>query len=136
MSTPQSNAVVAASRNPNNDDNDDLDDSFIINTVITAVLAYAAPLYSKQPYHSCRFKGLDWVHDLMEGHPERIRHELGVHLPVFNMLLHILEKIGYSDSRHVKLEEQLAIFLYTCVTGLSIRHVGERFQRANDTISK
>ena len=28
------------------------------------------------------------------------------------------------------------IFLYTSVTGLSIRHVGERFQRANGTISK
>ncbi|KAL1944221.1 hypothetical protein VTO73DRAFT_3406 [Trametes versicolor] len=34
------------------------------------------------------------------------------------------------------LEEQLAIFLYTCRTGLSTRHVGERFQRANATITK
>jgi hypothetical protein len=34
------------------------------------------------------------------------------------------------------LEEQLAIFLYACVTGLSVRHLGERFQRSNDTISK
>jgi hypothetical protein len=34
------------------------------------------------------------------------------------------------------LEEQLAIFLYACVTGLSVRHLGEHFQRSNDTISK
>ena len=32
-------------------------------------------------------------------------------------------------------EEQLAIFLYTSVTGLSLRHVSERFQRANETTS-
>jgi len=38
--------------------------------------------------------------------------------------------------RHVPLEEQLAIFLYASVTGLSIRHLGERFQRSNETISK
>ena len=44
--------------------------------------------------------------------------------------------MGHGDSKYVTLEEQLAIFLYTSVTGLSIRHVGERFQRANGTISK
>ncbi|KAJ7050996.1 hypothetical protein C8F01DRAFT_939060, partial [Mycena amicta] len=43
---------------------------------------------------------------------------------------------GYTGSRHVSLEEKLAIFLYTCVTGLSVRHVGERFQRSNETISR
>ncbi|KIM57747.1 hypothetical protein SCLCIDRAFT_129664, partial [Scleroderma citrinum Foug A] len=31
-------------------------------------------------------------------------------------------------------EEQLAIFLYTAVTGLSSRHVSERFQCSNETI--
>ncbi|KIO14450.1 hypothetical protein M404DRAFT_90975, partial [Pisolithus tinctorius Marx 270] len=43
---------------------------------------------------------------------------------------------GHKNSKFVTLEEQLTIFLYTCVTGLTIRHVGERFQRSNDTISR
>jgi hypothetical protein len=47
-----------------------------------------------------------------------------------------LRKLGYRDSRHVPLHEQLAIFLYTCVTGLTTRHVGERFQRSSSTISR
>ena len=47
-----------------------------------------------------------------------------------------LRRHGHEASTNVSLEEQLAIFLYTCVTGLSIRHVGERFQRSNDTISR
>ncbi|KAJ6454392.1 hypothetical protein C8R45DRAFT_799711, partial [Mycena sanguinolenta] len=31
--------------------------------------------------------------------------------------------------------ESLAIFLYTCVTGLAIDHVAERFQHSHTTIS-
>jgi hypothetical protein len=44
--------------------------------------------------------------------------------------------MGYSDERDVTLEEKLAIFLYACVTGLTVWHLGERFQRANGTITK
>ncbi|KIK97643.1 hypothetical protein PAXRUDRAFT_91971, partial [Paxillus rubicundulus Ve08.2h10] len=33
-------------------------------------------------------------------------------------------------------EEQLGIFLYTCVTGLSSCHVGERFQHPPDTVTR
>ncbi|KIK26420.1 hypothetical protein PISMIDRAFT_44254, partial [Pisolithus microcarpus 441] len=36
----------------------------------------------------------------------------------------------------VGVEEQLGIFLYTCVTGLSSCLVGECFQRSTDTITK
>ncbi|KIK40438.1 hypothetical protein CY34DRAFT_40113, partial [Suillus luteus UH-Slu-Lm8-n1] len=36
---------------------------------------------------------------------------------------------------YVSLEKQLAIFLYSCMIGLTIQHVGEQFQRSNDTIS-
>ena len=43
---------------------------------------------------------------------------------------------GATSARHVYIEEKLAIFLYTCVTGLSLRRVSERFQRANETTSK
>ncbi|KAJ7234741.1 hypothetical protein B0H12DRAFT_993613, partial [Mycena haematopus] len=39
-------------------------------------------------------------------------------------------------SQHVSLEEKLGIFLYTCVTGMSVQHIGQRFQRSNNTITK
>ncbi|KAF8834554.1 hypothetical protein BDN67DRAFT_876599, partial [Paxillus ammoniavirescens] len=42
---------------------------------------------------------------------------------------------GHTNSKFVSLEEQVAIFLYTCVTGLTLRNVGEQFQRSSDTIS-
>jgi len=89
-----------------------------------------------EPYHTSALKGEEWLMELIIGHPERIRCELGVHAHIFEKLIEELCGLGHRSSRHVLLEEQLAIFLYTCVTGLTIRHVGERFQRSSDTISK
>jgi hypothetical protein len=80
--------------------------------------------------------GHDWVQELLNGHPERIRSELGVHKQVFVALIAELHAMGQKDSKFVTLEEQLAIFLHGSVTGLSVTHLGERFQRSKETISK
>jgi hypothetical protein len=92
----------------------------------------------KQPYHTCPFRGIDWVDDLLhpDSHPERIRAALGVHHHVFHGLLKVLQKLRIWDSRHVLLREQLAIFLHGCVKGLSVTDLCERFQRSADTITK
>jgi len=88
-----------------------------------------------EPYHTSILSGEGWVMELLMGHPKRIHCELGMHGEVFKELISVLRGLGHRNSKFVSLEEQLAIFLYTCVTGLPIRHVGERFQRSNDTIS-
>ena len=80
--------------------------------------------------------GEGWLLELLTGHPERICNELGMYAETFNHLVSHLRAYGHVDSKSVSLEEQVAIFLYTCVTGLTITHVGERFQRSNDTISR
>lgn len=108
----------------------------ILNTAIAAVVSFATHLYDKIPYHTSALSGAAWVAELLDGHPERIRCELGVHKHVFRFLISYLQTIGVQHSRNVLLEEQLAIFLSRCVTGTSIRHVAERFQRSNETISK
>lgn len=59
-----------------------------------------------------------------------------MHRHVFIVLLQLLREGGINDSKHVTLEEQLAIFLYACVTGISVCHLAERFQRSNETILK
>jgi hypothetical protein len=71
----------------------------------------------------------------MLGHPDRIKTELGMRLYVFKRLISDLSDLGLAPSRHISLEEQVAIFLYMSVTGLSIQHVSERFQHSNETIS-
>lgn len=107
----------------------------VAGIVGTAAVLYASPLYDRTPYHTSALTGEDWVLELLHGHPERIRCELGIRKHVFHLLIDTLKGMGVKRSRDVSLEEQLSIFLYMCITGLSVRHVGERFQRANETIS-
>jgi hypothetical protein len=119
------------------------EEDLVIQAAATAVIAaglaaidYAQTYYNKTPYHNSSLTGEGWVHELLEGHPERIRRSLGVRKHVFQALITSLQNAGYTPSKFVSLEEQLAIFLYTCVTGLSLGHVCERFQRAPETASK
>ena len=76
-----------------------------------------------KPYHTSISSGQGWVEELLEGHPGHIRCELGVSREVFLQLVSC-----FGSSRYVDIEEQLAIFLYMSVTGLTIQHTGERFQ--------
>ena len=129
-------ALLALFDSGNDDSEDDEIVHVILQGICPTIMAYAAPFYDKENYHTSALTGIAWVEELMEGHPERIRCELGVHLHVFEKLYFILQKLGYKDSKHVTLHKQLAIFLYTCVTSLTTRHVGERFQRSNSTIAQ
>ena len=106
--------------------------SLLLPTLMRLILCY----HMKEPYYTSILSGYAWVQELLHGHPERIRTELGVHKEVFHALIRVLQSMGHDDTRYVTLEEQLAIFLYTSVTGLSICHVGEQFQHANGMISK
>ncbi len=111
----------------------------LLVSIILAATTAILESYSKkpaEPYHTSILTGDAWVIELLIGHPERIRCELGVHRHVFMELVSVLREMGHSNSKFVSLEEQLAIFLYACVTGLTIRHIGERFQRSNETISQ
>lgn len=109
---------------------------YVANVVTIAVSLYASPLYWKQAYHTSKLTGADWVKELICGHHDRIWTELGVRVHVFLAFVHELRTVGgMNDSRYVTLDEQAAIFLYMCVTGMSVRHVSERFQRSNETVS-
>ena len=107
-----------------------------VHTLVAGAIAFAEPLYAKVPYHTSILTGEGWVLELLDGHPERMHTELGVRVPVFRKLVLELQEVGLGPSKHVSLEEKVAIFLYASVTGLSIRHLGERFQHSNETISK
>jgi len=110
--------------------------SCFINAVVPAFLQIMRRYHMKEPYHTSILSGQGWVDELLHGHPKRIQTELGVSKEVFHALISKLLELGHTDSKYVKLEEQLAIFLYASVTGLTGDHLGERFQRTNSTISK
>src|SRR6267154_2467059 len=95
-----------------------------------------AALYDCTPYHTSALSGEGWVYELLSGHSERIRNELGVYRSTFLVLVEVMKLSGLQSSRHVSIEEQLSIFLYTAVTGLGCTHVGARFQWSSSTITK
>jgi hypothetical protein len=73
--------------------------------------------------------------ELLSRHPNHIQSELGVSHDVFTALISKLQDMGHVNSKYVSLEEHISIFLYMSVMGLTMRHVGERFQGSNKTIS-
>ena len=108
----------------------------VLVSVQNAIGTYKRVYYNKTPYHTSALSGAAWLEELRTGHDERIKTELGVSKDVFSSLIAVLRELGHADSRFISLEEQVAIFLHMCVVGTSVRHIGERFQRSNDTIAK
>lgn len=107
-----------------------------------ACMAYAAAstyhLTSiHHPYHNSLLSGPAWVRELLLGNSYRIRENLGLGRRAFRRLVTALEqKTGLCDSRRgIRTNEQVAIFLYTVTTGLTLCKVAERFQRSTSTIS-
>lgn len=108
----------------------------VVQLSCNIVMEHFSPLYLRTPYHTSALSGAAWVNELLSGHPERIRNELGVYRGTFTVLLKAMRRAGVQSSRNVSIEEQLSIFLYTVVTGMTCNHVAERFQRSSSTITK
>lgn len=108
----------------------------LIELTYNAMMDCFALLYLRTPYHTSALSGADWVHELLAGHPKCIRNELGVDQGTFLVLIEIMKQTSLQSSRHVSVEEQLSIFLYTVVTGMTCTYVGEHFQRSTSTITK
>jgi len=101
-----------------------------------AVIELVIPVIDHTPYHTSILSGKVWVQELLTGHLMQIRNKLGVYRQTFFTLVQILQDISIRSLRYVTIEEQVAIFLYTVITGLSSTHIGERFQWFPATIQK
>lgn len=108
-----------------------------IVTILALALAEAHNGFRARPYHTSKFRGADWVRELLRGHPQRIKDVLGVQKHVFLAFrAELVVYCGLRPSRGISVDEQVAIFLYMVVTNLPNRQVAERFQRSGDTISR
>ncbi len=108
----------------------------LVDLSYNLMMDHFGPLYFCTPYHTSALSRADWVNELLTGHPECIQNELGVHWNTFLVLIEALKRSGLQSSHHVSIEEQLSIFLYTAVMGLTCTHVGEHFQWSIDMITK
>ncbi|KAI0246946.1 hypothetical protein BJV78DRAFT_1134155, partial [Lactifluus subvellereus] len=86
--------------------------ALVIGTVVAAAQIYSEPLYFKIPYHTSILTGEGWVQELLNGHPLRIKTELGMRHHVFWHFVQALVHSGLKPARNMSYEEQAAIFLY------------------------
>ena len=61
--------------------------ALIIGTVLPLFIQLIRCHPVQEPYHTSIFTGQGWVDELLGGHPERIRTELGMHKDVFLALV-------------------------------------------------
>jgi hypothetical protein len=66
-----------------------------ISLIMQLTLAYATRLYHKIPYYTSALTREMWLLELINGHPERIQNELGVHKDVFLSLHDDLQRFGH-----------------------------------------
>ena len=112
----------------------------LLSTIMIQLVYYYNLLFltptAPIPFHTSTLTGKAWVLELLNGHPDRMWISLGVLVEVFQQLVDMLtQHCSFTHSHNgIYVEEQLAHFLYTAVTGLSSWHVSEHFQRSNETI--
>ena len=109
----------------------------VVLLAATQAMFYAQMVFFKQPYHNSVLTGQMWVTELLGGNPRCIKDQLGMEKHVFlKFVRKLFIMTSANHSRHVDLAEQVAMFLYTMVTNLYNRKVGEHFQRSGATTSK
>ncbi|KAL5536483.1 hypothetical protein ACEPAF_305 [Sanghuangporus sanghuang] len=110
----------------------------LITTLSAASAIYSfSGFYAKDARITSKLSGPEYVVELRNGHPETFKSAIGMQKHVFDRLLYILErKGGLADSKHMRTDEKLAIFLSMATTGMTNREAQNHFQRSADTISR
>jgi hypothetical protein len=102
-----------------------------------AVASAHAPHIDKMPMYNSDKTGEDRIQELLKGHPNCFYDQFGMTRSVFHRLKReLLLYAGFSATRHVSMDEQLAIFLSTCRTGKKTRDIRLDYQRGPDTVSR
>jgi hypothetical protein len=85
--------------------------AMVAQLIVSIVIAYMTPFLDKEPYHTSILSGHAWVQELLNGHPDRIKNELGMRKNVFCALIQELQACRLQDSKYILLDEQVAIFV-------------------------
>ncbi|XP_048132181.1 uncharacterized protein LOC115732310 [Rhodamnia argentea] len=94
-------------------------------------------LHMKEPCRDGKQSGAEWVSEIIHGHSDRIYEAFRLERHVFlNLCDLMIEKGRLKDSRYIKVDEQLGIFLLMVGHKSSMRTLCERFQHSPKTVSK
>jgi hypothetical protein len=109
--------------------------SFATSTVINTSLVF---LFREppQPKRTSSMTGGAYIKELLAGgHNMRVQEVLRMRIIPFRKLTAIMRTEGLLyDSRHISIEEQLAMFLHVVGRGTSFQDVEERYQHSGETV--
>jgi hypothetical protein len=95
------------------------------------------PRLFPEPYHTSIRTGHISIQELLGGHPDHMRRNMGMHKHAFRKLAHTLTaKTGLRDTKHATLGESLGIFLHMIFTNNTTEEEHEWFQRSPNTIHR
>src|SRR5271155_948255 len=74
----------------------------LVSMMLVSMATVIQSIHSKvrKPYHTSVLTGEGWLVELLTGHPERIRCELGMHREIFVKLVKTLRRMGHSNSKY------------------------------------
>ena len=76
-----------------------------------------------------------FIQDILNGHERRCYEVFRLQVPVFKILcVDLVQSYGFKPSRHISIEESVAIFLITLAHGCGNRLLQETFSHSGETI--
>ncbi|XP_048140961.1 uncharacterized protein LOC115743413 isoform X2 [Rhodamnia argentea] len=94
-------------------------------------------MHTREPIRDNVLSGPEWVREVLYGHPRRVYEAFRMERHVFLNLCDLMKARGWlKDSRYIRVDEQIGIFLSMICHKNSNRDLCERFQRSGQTISK
>jgi hypothetical protein len=119
-------------------DTDQWPDEIDIEDIIPAIVLGAAQrARAKGTPRNTGLPGSQYLSELLQSSPRRIYNVLRMQKDTFYKLCNWLEaNTLLKPSRHILVQEQVAMFLWTINYSASSRQVIERFQHSPETISR
>jgi hypothetical protein len=97
-------------------------------TAAVVITRHMAPSLFPTPTNTSILTGMAWLRELLTGHPTDFYDAPGMLKHVFHKLVHKLEShAGLKHSKHICVEEQVAVFLHLYKTGCTMRDLHEHF---------
>jgi hypothetical protein len=108
---------------------------------VNATINTSLHFFSRKEPQSKRTSGLrggEYIQELLDSaHPERIQEVLRMKLKPFETLCKVMRETNYlHNTRHITVEEQLAMFLHIVGKGSGFRDTEERYQHSGETIHR
>ncbi|XP_030445514.2 uncharacterized protein LOC115668158 [Syzygium oleosum] len=112
------------------------DDDVYILIGWSCIIAEDMSMHMREPIRDSKLSGPEWIREIVYEHSDRFYEAFRMERHVFLNLCELMRAKGWlKDSRFIRIDEQVGIFLSMVCHNNSNRDLCERFQHSGQTIS-